>query len=119
MTTITLLALPREEVLTYLDTWPPAPGTTVVRVDPAGGVTDGAVMVYTTPGRPGVTWWMVDGLIPPQGAGAGGEELAALIPGATVEQVPDQDGGAPSENTDPPYTPPPPPSYSPTSYSTE
>ncbi|MFB8101350.1 hypothetical protein ACFC3O_00685 [Streptomyces sp. NPDC056007] len=89
MTDVTLYAMPREDVLSYLGhDWPPRPGATVVRIDPAGGVTDGIVSVYATPGRPGVSWWLVDGIIPPQGAGAGGEALAALIPGAVAELIP-------------------------------
>ncbi|MET8841448.1 hypothetical protein ABZW67_15310 [Streptomyces rubiginosohelvolus] len=90
MTDITLYAMPRDEVLSYLGPdWPPVPGASVVRIDPAAGVTDGTVSVYDTPGRPGTAWWLVDGVIPPQGAGPGGEPLAALIPGAVVEIVPD------------------------------
>ncbi|WP_420169008.1 hypothetical protein [Streptomyces violaceoruber] len=90
MTAVTVYAMPRDEVLSSLGPyWPPAPGATVVRIDPAAGVTDGTVTVYETPGRPGVSWWLADGLVPPQVAGAGGEVLAALIPGAAVEVVPD------------------------------
>lgn len=88
--TITVLALPRDQVITSLGPcWPPTPGSVLVRIDPAGGVTDGAVIVYENPGQPGTAWWLVDGVIPPQGAGLGGEPLAALLPGATVESVPD------------------------------
>ncbi|MFF8467910.1 hypothetical protein [Streptomyces griseus] len=87
--TVTVFGLPRDVVVGLLGAhWPAAPGSTLVRIDPAAGVTDGAVSVYTTPGRPGVTWWLVDGVIPPQGAGASGEALAALIPGAVAEYIP-------------------------------
>lgn len=87
--TVTVFDLPRDLVVGLLGAaWPPAPGSTVVRIDPAAGVTDGGISIYETPGRPGVTWWLVDGVIPPQGAGAGGEELAALIPGAVAELIP-------------------------------
>ncbi|MGP3752205.1 hypothetical protein [Streptomyces sp. IBSNAI001] len=87
MTDVTLIALPREAVLASLGpAWPAAPDAALVRIDQAAGVTDGAVVVYETPGQPGVTWWLVDGVIPPQGAGLGGEPLAALIPGATVDE---------------------------------
>ncbi|WP_098892270.1 hypothetical protein [Streptomyces sp. or3] len=86
---VTVYAMPRDEVLSYMGTdWPPTPGATVVRIDPAAGVTDGTVSVYETPGRPGISWWLVDGVIPPQGAGAGGEALAALISGAVAEYIP-------------------------------
>ena len=61
----------------------------LVTVDSHVPTNDGAVVVYETPGGPGVTWWLVDGVIPPQGAGPGGEALAELVPGATTETVPD------------------------------
>ncbi|MEU0157934.1 hypothetical protein ABZ154_03575 [Streptomyces sp. NPDC006261] len=87
--TVTVFDLPRDLVVGLLGAaWPPAPGSTVVRIDPAAGVTDGGISVYTTPGRPGTTWWLVDGVIPPQGAWVGGEVLAALIPGAVAELIP-------------------------------
>ncbi|MFI8865343.1 hypothetical protein ACIGNW_00270 [Streptomyces sp. NPDC053707] len=90
MTNVTLIALPREAVLASLGpAWPPTPDATIVRIDSAAGVTDGAVVIYETPGQPGVTWWLVDGVIPPQGAGPGGDTLAALIPGATTETAPE------------------------------
>lgn len=94
--TVTVFALPREDVLSYLGpSWPPAPGSTVVRIDPATEVTDGGVSVYETPGRPGITWWLVDGVIPPQGAWVGGDVLAALIPGAVAELIPEPEPGVP------------------------
>lgn len=100
MTDVTLIALPREDVLAYLGpAWPPARDAVLVRIDPAAGVTDGAVVVYETPGRPGVTWWLVDGVIPPQGAGPGGEPLAALIPGAVVVLPPEPEPETPPTDT--------------------
>lgn len=96
MTDITLIALPREGVLAALGpVWPPAPGAAIVRIPGASGVEDGAVVVYETPGRPGVTWWLVDGVIPPQGSGPGGDALAALLPGAITETVPDAEPDSP------------------------
>lgn len=90
MTDITLITVPREDVLTALGPdWPPAPGATIVRIPGASGVEDGAVVVYETSGQPGTTWWLVDGIVPPQGAGPGGNTLAALLPGAATEIVPD------------------------------
>lgn len=87
--TVTVFALPHDVVVGLLGpAWPPTPGSTVVRIDPAAGVTDGGVSVYATPGRPGITWWLVDGVIPPQGAWIGGDVLAALIPGAVAEYIP-------------------------------
>ncbi|MEU3700987.1 hypothetical protein AB0E82_02040 [Streptomyces anulatus] len=87
--TVAVFALPHDVVVGLLgSSWPPAPGSTVVRIDPAAGVTDGGVSVYATPGRPGITWWLVDGVIPPQGAWVGGDVLAALIPGAVAEYIP-------------------------------
>lgn len=96
MTDITIIALPRDDVIAYLGPdWPPAPDAVLVRIDPAAGVTDGAVVVYETPGQPGTTWWLVDGVIPPQGAGLGGESLASLIPGAIAEVPPEPDQQTP------------------------
>lgn len=90
MTDITLIALPRDGVLAALGpAWPPPPGAVIVRIAEGSEVVDGAVVVYETPGQPGVIWWLVDGVVPPQGAGPGGDALAALIPGATTETVPD------------------------------
>lgn len=98
--TVAYVQLPRDEVLPYLGpNWPPAPGTTVLRCPTPAGVTDGAVIVYGSPGRPGTTWWLIDSVIPPQDAGLVGEQLAALIPESLLETLPAED----------PEPPPPPP----------
>jgi hypothetical protein len=99
--TVTYIPLPREDVLTSLGpAWPAPVGASLVRVPVSIGVTDGAVVVYEVEGRPGVTWWLVDGVIPPQGAGPAGEQLAALVPDSVVEIVPD-----PWQNATPPASP--------------
>lgn len=98
--TVAYMPLPREEVLASLGAaWPAPVGAVLVRIPQYSEVTDGAVVIYVIEGRPGTTWWVVDGVIPPQGAGAGGEELAALIPDSVVEVVPD-----PWEDATPPPT---------------
>ncbi|MGX1483434.1 hypothetical protein RKD45_002510 [Streptomyces griseus] len=98
--TVTYIPLPREDVITYLGMdWPVPTGSTVIRIDPAQGVTDGAVAISTDPRRPGVLWWLIDGTVPPQAAGQPTEELAALIPGSVLE-IPEQ----PNPNPDPPHT---------------
>lgn len=69
MSTTNTTPMPRDEVLSYLGpNWPPRPGAVVVRVT-ALGIENGAVTVYAVEGQPGMTWWAVDGLIPPQDAG--------------------------------------------------
>lgn len=86
MTTVVYLAMPRDEVIPYLGPkWPPAEGATVLRCPNQAGVTDGAVIVYQVEGKPGTTWWLVDGVIPPQDAGPVDEALAALIPESVLE----------------------------------
>jgi hypothetical protein len=89
--TVYWLSLQREQVVPNLgNSWPPAPGSTVLRIPPevAMIVTSGAVIVYGEPGTPGRTWWIVDQIIPPQDAGPVDEALAAQIPGSVLETVP-------------------------------
>ncbi|MDV9194315.1 hypothetical protein OG195_27260 [Streptomyces sp. NBC_01362] len=90
MTDVTILALPREDVIAGLgcDYFPVPADATLLRIDPAAGVTDGAVIIYATPGMPGVMWWLIDGAIPPQAAGLVTEELAAQVPGSVLEAPP-------------------------------
>lgn len=95
--------LDRAEAISYLGgIWPPPADATTLVLPPDTGITDGAVAVYPVPGRPGVTWWAVDSLIGPQSAGVPDEELAALLPGSTLQvpTTPGPDDPAPS----PPYT---------------
>jgi len=81
---VTFTPLPREEVLAALGRhWPPAPGTTVIRHGYLAEVTTGALAVHEDDDRPGTTWWVVDGVIPPQDAGP-----APLLPGDRPETVP-------------------------------
>ncbi|MFJ1698187.1 hypothetical protein ACIOHC_24230 [Streptomyces sp. NPDC088252] len=93
MTTVAILDLPRDDVIAGLgpDYWPTRPDATLLRIDPATGVTDGAVIVYPTPGRPGYFWWLIDGAIPPQAAGTATEDLAAQVEGSVLESPPPSD----------------------------
>lgn len=100
MTDPIFTALDRDEVIGYLGgIWPPQQDATTLTLPPDCGITDGAVAVYPRPGRPGVTWWAVDSLIGPQGAGTPDEALAELLPGSVLNVPADQ-----------PTAPPPPPS---------
>lgn len=98
---VSYIPLAREEVVSYLGpAWPPAADATVLRVPTEPGVTDGAVVVYAIEGRPGVTWWLVDGIVPPQEAGPVDEQLAAQVPGSELVTP------EPVEDPTPPYTHP-------------
>jgi hypothetical protein len=100
--TIVYVQLPREDVIPYLGpNWPPEAGVTVLRCPNPAGVTDGAVVVYTTPGRPGTTWWLVDSVIPPQDAGPVDEALAALIPESVLEVLDSEPVEEPAPPTEP------------------
>lgn len=91
---------PRDEVLAALGaSWPPPPGSVLLRLPADAGMTDGTVSVYPVPGRPGTAWLATDGVIPPQAAGAPDDALVALIPGSTLDIV---------AGTDPPPEAPPP-----------
>lgn len=90
MSTVAYVPLPRADVISYLGpAWPAAVGATILRPPADSGITDGAVAVYETPGQPGLTWWLVDGVVVPQPSGLVDEVLAALIPGSVLEVVPD------------------------------
>lgn len=96
----------RDEVIRYMGpTWPvPATATTLTlpadAIDSTGQpFTTGAVAVWPTPGRPGQTWWAVDGSVPPQPAGTPGDALAALVPGSVLVVPP-----PPEENPTPPQS---------------
>jgi hypothetical protein len=79
-------ALDRDEVIGYLaGVWPPAADAPTLALPPDCGITCGAVAVYLVPGRPGVTWWAVDGLIGPQSGRTPDEALAALLPGSVLQ----------------------------------
>jgi hypothetical protein len=100
MTDPVFTALPRDEVIGYLGgIWPPQQDAVTLALPPDCGITDGAVAVYPTPGRPGVTWWAVDSLIGPQAGRTPDEALADLLPGSVLQ--------APAPP--PPDSPPPPP----------
>ncbi|MET7560563.1 hypothetical protein ABZS95_10200 [Streptomyces sp. NPDC005479] len=89
---VTLLALPRDDVAAYLGpAWPVPADAPRLRLPADSGITDGALIVYATPGQPGTTWWVIDGVVPPQDAGPVGEELAALAPGSVLETPPTPD----------------------------
>jgi hypothetical protein len=88
---ITYTELPRDEVLAVLGPhWPPRPGTTVALVGEAVAITHGAVAVHQDDGKPGTTWWAVDGAIVPQDAG-----LPPALPGVPVATVPEPAVDAP------------------------
>ncbi|MGA5506826.1 hypothetical protein [Streptomyces umbrinus] len=92
---VTFEPMPREDVLGHLGPhWPPAPGSTVVRVLNPVDVTNGAITVREADDKPGVTWWVVDGLLVPQGAGP-----AVLLPGCALETVPEPAASAPPLDT--------------------
>lgn len=101
MTDPVFTAMDRDEVIGYLGSaWPPPADAPLLTLPPGCGITDGAVAVYPRPGRPGRTWWAVDGSIPPQGAGTPDEALAALLPGSVLVVTP------PPPEDDPPPAPP-------------
>lgn len=80
--------MPRDEVLASLGAyWPPPPGAVLLRLPADEEMTDGTVSVYPVPGRPGTAWLTIDGVIPPQGAGAPDDALVDLIPGSTLDVV--------------------------------
>lgn len=100
MTDPIFTAMDRDEVITYLGaSWPVPTDATVLTLPPDTGITDGAVAVYPLPGRPGQTWWAVDGQIPPQPAGTPDEALAALLPGSVLQTPP-----PPDDDPTPPQT---------------
>ncbi|MFC9465206.1 hypothetical protein [Streptomyces coelicoflavus] len=79
--TVMFTQMPREDVVTYLGrSWPAAPGTTIERVAFLSETACGGVAVQTS--GPGLTWWVVDGVIVPQDAGPlpelEGDELITL-----------------------------------------
>jgi hypothetical protein len=79
-------ALDLDEVAGYLGTYYPVPEDVTVLVLPPDAPEQftGAVAVYPRPGRPGQTWWAVDGEIPPQAAGTPDDALMALLPGSSL-----------------------------------
>ena len=82
---ITYTELARDEVLASLGPhWPPRPGSTVALIGEAVAVTHGAVAVHGPDGRPGTTWWAIDGLIVPQDAGP-----PPKLPGCRTATVPE------------------------------
>jgi hypothetical protein len=100
MTDPIFTAMDRDEVISYLGSyWPVSAATPLLTLPPDCGITTGAAAVYPRPGRPGTTWWAVDGSIPPQGSGTPDEALAALLPGSVLILPP-----PPSD--DPPSSPP-------------
>lgn len=92
---VLVLAMPRDEVIAQFGSvyWPIRDGAPLLRLDPttADYTTDGAVVIYPTPGQPGYLWWLVDGVIPPQAAGDITADLAAQIPGSVLELPPPPD----------------------------
>ncbi|MEV5659797.1 hypothetical protein [Streptomyces flaveolus] len=91
--TVMFTQMPREDVISYLGSaWPAQPGATVEPVAFLTETAHGGVSVQTN--GPGVTWWVVDGVIVPQDAGPLPE-----LDGDTVVTLP------PEEPQTPPYTP--------------
>ena len=103
MSTVLTISLPRDDVIAQFggEYWPIHDGAPLLRIDPGAAdyTTDGAVIIYPTPGQPGYLWWLIDGVIPPQAAGDITAELAAQIPGSVLELPP-----PPDENPAPPHT---------------
>lgn len=95
MTDVTFLTLPRHDVAAYLGpAWPAPADALLLRIPADSGITDGALIIYAIPGQPGTTWWVIDSVVPPQGAGPVGEELVALVPGSVLETPPPPDPDA-------------------------
>ncbi|WNI15575.1 hypothetical protein [Actinacidiphila sp. ITFR-21] len=81
----------RDEVIRYLGPfWPPRNNRPSLTLPPDATGTDGepfttgAVAVWPVPGRPGQTWWAVDGSVPTQPAGAPDQALADMVPGSVL-----------------------------------
>lgn len=101
MTDPVFTEMDRDEVISYLGTaWPTRPDAATLTLPPDCGITTGAVAVYPTPGRPGLTWWAVDGQIAPQSAGVPDQALADLLPGSVLH-LPDPPS---PEIPSPPYS---------------
>ncbi|MFI1734044.1 hypothetical protein ACH40E_33490 [Streptomyces acidicola] len=82
---ITHTPMTRDETLAVLGLhWPPRPGALVARIGSVVAIGHGAVAVHDTDGRPGTTWWAVDGLVVPQDAGP-----PPSLPGCPLETVPE------------------------------
>ncbi|RMB85623.1 hypothetical protein [Streptomyces shenzhenensis] len=88
---ITHTPMARAEVIAVLGPhWPPLPGATVARISALVAVDHGAVAVHDADGRPGTTWWVIDGLIVPQDAGP-----PPQLPGIAPETIPVPEPAAP------------------------
>ncbi|MFJ8144686.1 hypothetical protein ACIQ6R_06375 [Streptomyces sp. NPDC096048] len=89
--TVMFTEMPREDVVTYLGSaWPAAAGSTIERVAFLSEGAHGGVSVQTD--GPGITWFVVDGVIVPQDAGPlpelEGDELVTLPAAVEPEQPP-------------------------------
>lgn len=88
---ITHTPMARDEVIAVLGPhWPPYPGATVAPIGAVVAVEHGAVAVHDTDGQPGTAWWVIDGLIVPQDAGA-----PPQLPGVQPEIIPVPEPAAP------------------------
>ncbi|WP_326730234.1 hypothetical protein [Streptomyces phaeochromogenes] len=93
---ITHTPMSRDDALAMLGPhWPPRPGATMARIGSVAAIDHGAVAVHTAEGRPGATWWAVDGLLVPQDAGP-----PPSLPGCPMQTVPE-----PAESSPPLDTP--------------
>ncbi|GGS82011.1 hypothetical protein [Streptomyces griseoviridis] len=104
MTNIMFTLMPREDVISYLNgSWPAKAGATIERVAFLSETAAGGVSVQSG-SEPGITWWVVDGVIIPQDAGPlpelEGDELITLPP---------EEPSTPPVGTYPPDNPPFPP----------
>lgn len=82
--TITFLPIDRDAVLSYLGTaWPARPGTTYERVRFLSEEGHGVLAVQSG-SQPGISWYVVDGVVVPQDAGPPpgleGDEMITLPP---------------------------------------
>ncbi|MCI3153228.1 hypothetical protein ELQ39_15955 [Streptomyces sp. GB4-14] len=105
--TVMFTEMPREDVITYLGrAWPAPPGATVERVRFLSEHAHGGVSVQSG-SQPGMTWWVVDGLIVPQDAGPvprlEGDEVYDLPPDDSPTEPPLDLAAAPlsAEDTTP------------------
>ncbi|MFJ5675036.1 hypothetical protein [Streptomyces sp. NPDC093097] len=81
--------LDRDEVVRSLDNrLPPRTGRPILRISADQETQTGGVCVFPAAGQPGYLFYLLDGVIVEQDAGAVDDTLAALVPGSVLEIVP-------------------------------